>query len=236
MMGVMLPDFSQSSSKSKLNWLRAAVLGANDGIVSIAGLVAGVAGATSDVKAIATAGIAGLVAGALSMAAGEYVSVSTQRDAEEAFIEKEKRELAENPEEELQELTQMYMDRGLSKKTATVVAKELTNNDVLKAHLEAEFGLDADDLTNPWHAAIASAASFTLGGLIPIAAILIPPADVRIWVTFASVIVSLALTGYLSAKFSDAYKGRAMIRVIIGGALAMAITYGIGHIFGVAAA
>jgi VIT1/CCC1 family predicted Fe2+/Mn2+ transporter len=232
----MFEKLMNDTSKSKLNWLRAAVLGANDGIVSIAGLVVGVAGATTDTNIIATAGIAGLVAGALSMAAGEYISVSTQRDAERAYIEKEKAELAANPKEELKELADAYAAKGLSAKTAHIVATELTKKDVLRAHLEVEFGLDEDDLTNPWHAAFASAISFTLGGLIPLTAILATPSSVRVGITFVSVVVALAITGYVSAKMSGAPTTRATIRVIIGGAAAMLVTYGIGIIFGVSVA
>jgi VIT1/CCC1 family predicted Fe2+/Mn2+ transporter len=232
----MFENFINHTSKSKLNWLRAAVLGANDGIVSIAGLVVGVAGATTDHSIIATAGIAGLVAGALSMAAGEYISVSTQRDAEKSYISKEKAELAAHPKEELQELISAYKEKGLTTDTATKVANELTANDALRAHLEMEFGLDEDDLTNPWHAAWASAISFTLGGLIPLVAILSSPQAVSIWVTFISVIVALALTGYLSALIGGAPTRRATIRVILGGTAAMLVTYGIGVIFGVAIA
>ena len=229
----MIDKLINDTSKSKLNWLRAAVLGANDGIVSIAGLVVGVAGATTETGIIATAGIAGLVAGALSMAAGEYISVSTQRDAERAYIDKEKAELAANPKEELKELADAYEAKGLSAKTAHIVATELTKKDVLRAHLEVEFGLDEDDLTNPWHAAFASAISFTLGGLIPLTAILATPSSVRVGITFVSVIVALAITGYVSAMMSGAPTTRATIRVIIGGAAAMIVTYGIGIIFGV---
>lgn len=224
------------TSKSKLNWLRAAVLGANDGIVSIAGLVVGVAGATTDTNIIATAGIAGLVAGALSMAAGEYISVSTQRDAERAYISNEKQELTENPKEELQELTDAYVEKGLTAGTAAKVAKELTQKDALRAHLEVEFGLEEDDLTNPWHAAYASAISFTLGGLIPLIAILATPSSVRVGVTFIAVVVALAITGFVSAKVGGAPTTRATIRVIVGGATAMLVTYGIGIIFGVSLA
>lgn len=224
------------TSKSKLNWLRAAVLGANDGIVSIAGLVVGVAGATTETTVITTAGVAGLVAGALSMAAGEYISVSTQRDSERAYIAKEKLELAANPQEELQELTEAYVAKGLSNATAVKVAKELTAHDPLRAHLEVEFGLDEEDLTNPWHAAYASAISFTLGGLIPLIAILATPASIRVAITFAAVVIALAVTGYVSAKVGGAPTKRATVRVIIGGALAMAVTYGIGVLFGVSVA
>jgi VIT1/CCC1 family predicted Fe2+/Mn2+ transporter len=229
----MFENLINHTSKSKLNWLRAAVLGANDGIVSIAGLVVGVAGATTDHALIATAGIAGLVAGALSMAAGEYISVSTQRDSEESYIAKEKAELAAHPKEELQELIDAYKAKGLSTATATKVAAELTEKDALKAHLEMEFNLDEEDLTNPWHAAWASAISFTVGGLIPVIAILATPESVRIWATFASVIVALALTGYLSALIGGAPTRRATIRVILGGTVAMVVTYAIGVLFGV---
>ena len=232
----MFDFLTDETAKSKLNWLRAAVLGANDGIVSIAGLVVGVAGATTDFHTIAMAGIAGLIAGALSMAAGEYISVSTQRDTERAFIEKEKIALQDNPDEELRELAQTYEAKGLSAATAQKVAKELTTNDVLRAHLEAEFGLDEDDLTNPWHAAYASAISFTIGGLVPISAILLTPESIRVLVTFAAVVLALAATGYMSAKIGGAPIQRAIIRVICGGVAAMAITYAIGVLFGVSVA
>ena len=144
------------------------MLGANDGIVSVAALVVGVAGATDELGPILTAGIAGLVGGAISMALGEYVSVSSQRDSERALIAKERRELREMPEEELEELTQLYRDRGLTESTARQVATELTAHDALSAHLEVELGIDQDDLVNPWHAAISSAIAFTLGALLPL--------------------------------------------------------------------
>lgn len=159
----------------RLNWLRAGVLGANDGIVSVASLVVGVAGATTDVPALLTAGIAGLVGGAVSMALGEYVSVSSQRDSERALIEKEKRELLEMPEEELEELTQLYQQRGISRETAEKVAAELTAHDALAAHLEVELGIDQDDLVSPWQAAFSSAIAFTAGAILPLLAILLPP-------------------------------------------------------------
>ncbi len=221
-----------ASEKSKLNWLRAAVLGANDGIVSIAALVVGVAGASTDLKSITTAGIAGMAAGALSMAAGEYVSVSTQRDAERAYIAREKRELKEDPERELEELVLYYQQKGLKHKTARVVAAELTEHNVLAAHLEAEFGLVEEDLTNPWHASFASAVSFVAGGLIPMVAIISLPQRIRIVITFMAVLVALAVTGYISAKVSDADKRRAVMRVLFGGAFAMVVTFAIGRIFG----
>src|SRR5690349_1409230 len=159
----------------RLNWLRAGVLGANDGIVSVAGIVVGVAGATSQRGPIFTAGLAGLVAGAVSMALGEYVSVSSQRDTEHALVAKERRELHESPEEELQELIALYRAKGLSQATARRVAEELTAHDALGAHLDAELGIDPGDLANPRQAAAASALSFTVGALLPLLAVLLPP-------------------------------------------------------------
>lgn len=220
-----------TGKNAKLNWLRAAVLGANDGIVSISGLVVGVAGATNSTTTIITAGVAGVLAGALSMAAGEYVSVSTQRDTERAMLQKEKWELENLPEEEFEELVCIYEQKGLSPKTAKQVAKELTAHDAFAAHVEAELKIDPDDLTNPWHAAWASALAFTAGSAIPMLAIILPPASIRIPVTFVSVILALALTGTISAKVGGASPVKATIRVIIGGTLAMLVTYGIGKLF-----
>ncbi|MFF0492738.1 VIT family protein [Nocardia sp. NPDC004068] len=220
---------------SRLNWLRAGVLGANDGIVSTAGLVVGVASATASTTPILTAGVAGLVAGALSMAAGEYVSVSTQRDSERALLSKEKRELAEEPDYELAELAEIYRRKGLSEATARRVAQELTAHDAFTAHAEAELGLDPRELTNPWHAAFSSAVSFTLGALLPLLAILLPPPTWRVPVTFAAVLVALAVTGSISSRLGGGNPRRAVARVVIGGALAMAVTYAIGQIPGVSA-
>jgi len=218
---------------AKLNWLRAGVLGANDGIVSIAGLVLGVAGATTSSTVILAAGIAGIVAGAISMAAGEYVSVSSSKDTEKALLEQEKYELKNFPEEELKELAGIYEKKGLSPKTAALVAKELTENDPIAAHFDAELRIDPENLTNPWHAAIASAFAFFLGALIPLFAITLPPQDLKVPVAFISVIVALAITGIVSAKVGRANVGKAVIRVIIGGALAMIVTYSIGKFFGI---
>lgn len=222
-----------SSTVSQLNWLRASVLGANDGIVSIAGLVLGVAGATNSTSVILTAGIAGIVAGAVSMAAGEYVSVSSSRDTERALLKKEKIELRDFPEHELAELAYIYEKKGLSKKTASLVANELTVKDAFAAHIYAELGIDPNNLTNPWQAAFASAASFLVGALIPLVAILVPPLSMRVPVAFFSVLVALALTGFISAKTGGANISRAILRVVAGGALAMIITYTIGKMFGV---
>ncbi len=227
------PNFHSTNQSSRLNWLRAAVLGANDGIVSVAGLVVGVASATANKGIIATAGLAGLIAGAMSMAAGEYVSVSSQRDSEKALLALEKYELKHFPKEELAELENIYKNKGLSNKTAKQVAKELTRHDPFRAHVEAELGINPDELTNPWHAALASAAAFTVGATIPLVMILLPPESIRIWITFISVIFALMVTGYLSARAGRAKARKAMLRVVIGGALAMSITYLIGRIFGV---
>lgn len=222
------------NTKSKLNWLRASVLGANDGIVSMAGLVVGVAGATQDKTAILVAGLAGLVAGAFSMAVGEYVSVSSQRDAEKSFIAKESKEIAEDPEGELEELAEMYQAKGLSEQTAKQVASELTEKDALGAHLEIQFGLQEEDLTNPWHAAFASFISFTFGGLVPVIAIILPSSDWRVPITFMSVCIALIITGSISAKLSDANVWRASLRILFGGILAMLATYIVGSLFGAA--
>lgn len=219
---------------SRLNWLRAGVLGANDGIVSVAGIVAGVAGATTNRSNIAIAGIAGLVAGALSMAAGEYVSVSTQRDSERAMLHKEKQELHELPEEELEELTQIYQAKGLRRELAAQVAEELTAHDALGAHADAELGIDPDQLTNPWEAAGASFLSFTVGALIPLIAILLPTPGLRIVVCFVAVAVALVVTGAVSARLGEAPTRPAVVRNVVGGLLAMAITYGVGRLVGTA--
>lgn len=216
----------------RLNWLRAGVLGANDGIVSVAALVVGVAGATTDTGALFTAGIAGLVGGAISMALGEYVSVSSQRDSERALIAKERGELRDMPEQELEELTQLYRDRGLSEATARVVAHELTAHDALSAHLEVELHIDQEDLVNPWHAALSSAIAFTLGALLPLLAILLPPPEWRVPVTFVAVLLALAATGTVSASLGGAPRVRAATRLVIGGALALVVTWLIGTLLG----
>ncbi len=215
-----------------MNWLRAGVLGANDGIVSTAGIVMGVAGATDDSGTIAIAGVAGLVAGALSMGAGEYVSVSTQRDSEMALLAKERRELAEEPEEELAELAGIFVGKGLSEELALQVAQELTEHDALAAHAEAELGIDPDDLTNPWHAAWASMLAFTVGALLPLLTIVLVGADLRIAVTVAAVAVALALTGWSSARLGYGPTRPAVIRNVAGGAFAMAVTYAVGAAIG----
>ena len=222
------------SLSARLNWLRAGVLGANDGIVSTAGLVIGVAAATTESRAIATAGVAGLVAGAVSMALGEYVSVSTQRDTEKALVQQERRELERTPRAELRELVGLLEDRGLSPATSRTVAEELTEHDALAAHLALELGIDREQLANPWAAALSSAIAFTCGALLPLVAIVAPPNDVRIPVAVVAVLLALALTGAVSARLGTSAVAPAVLRLVIGGALAMAVTYGIGELLDVA--
>jgi len=217
---------------NRLNWLRAAVLGANDGVVSTAGLVMGVAGATDNRTTILVAGVAGLAAGALSMGAGEYVSVSTQSDSERALLDKERRELLDDPEQELAELAALYVKKGLSPGLAREVAHELTEYDALGAHAEAELGIDPDDLTNPWHAAGASMVSFFVGALLPLLTILLVPPDLRIAVTVVAVVAALAATGWASARLGFGPTGRAVIRNVAGGLVAMGVTYAIGSLVG----
>jgi VIT1/CCC1 family predicted Fe2+/Mn2+ transporter len=224
----------ERASNSKLNWLRAAVLGANDGIVSVSSIILGVAGATSARHTIFIAGLAGLVAGAFSMAVGEYVSVSSQRDTERAYIHREKRRLRNEPEHELEGLAAAYEAKGVSRETALRVARELSAKDPLTAHLEAELQLDEEDLNNPWQAAWASMLSFTIGGMIPLVSIILASRSMRVAVTFVAVLVALTITGYLSATVGNASRRRAILRVVIGGAVAMALTYLVGHLFGTA--
>ncbi|MDO9497511.1 MAG: VIT family protein [Nocardioides sp.] len=222
----------ETGIRGRLNWLRAGVLGANDGIVSTAGLVVGVAGATSDRDAIMIAGVAGLVAGAVSMAAGEYVSVSTQRDSEKALLAKERRELEEDPEDELAELAGLYAAKGLSDETAMEVALQLTEHDALGAHADIELGIDPDDLTSAWEAAFASMVAFFIGALLPLLTIILFGQTARVPVTMATVALALALTGWASARLGYGPPGRAVIRNVGGGLIAMSVTYLIGTLLG----
>lgn len=224
------------SVAGRLNWLRAGVLGANDGIISTAGLVIGVAAATTDRTEIATAGVAGLVAGAVSMALGEYVSVSSQRDTERALIERERNELATMPEAELAELIGLLRGQGLDEASATETARQLTERDALKTHLSIELGINQEELANPWIAAGSSALAFAAGAVAPLVTIMVLPASLRIAVTFLAVLVALLATGWASAHLGRAPKRAALVRLVIGGALAMAVTFGIGYLFGVATA
>jgi len=217
----------------RLNWLRAGVLGGNDGIVSTAGIVLGVAGATASRSTILTAGVAGLVAGAMSMAVGEYVSVSSQRDTEKALLEKERIELRDSPDEELEELTDMYAAKGLSHDLAAEVAQQLTARDALAAHAEVELGINPGNLTSPWHAAFASMVAFTVGALLPLIAITVPPPHLRVAITVGAVLVALGLTGVISGWLGKSPLARPFWRNVIGGSVAMAVTYGIGTLVGV---
>ncbi len=230
-------DEPQSDNiKGRANWLRAAVLGADDGIVSIAGLVVGVAGATSSKIIILTAGLAGIVAGALSMAAGEYVSVSTQRDIEKALLKKERQELRDYPKEELAELAALYQEKGLKPETALVVATELTKKDAFAAHVDIELHIDPNNLTNPWHAAYASSASFLAGAMIPMGVIMLPFGSLTVAITFASVVIALIVTGFLSAKAGGSNVRTSITRVVFGGVIAMVITYMVGRLFNISGA
>lgn len=221
------------TSQNRLNRLRATVLGANDGIVSTAGLVLGVTGAAASKESVLVAGFAGAVAGALSMAAGEFVSVSSQRDSQKSAVTREKQEIKQFPQEELEELVRIYEDKGLSRSTAELVAKELTEKDALNAHLDAEFGIDRTDLNNPWQAAAASAGAFVLGATIPLAAIAFSSDELRPWITGGAVVIALAVTGTLSALAGRASKPRAALRVVSWGIGAMVITYAIGYLLGI---
>ena len=219
---------------NRLNWLRAGVLGANDGIVSVSAIAVGVAGATPHLEPILTASVAGLVGGAISMALGEYVSVSSQRDSERALIAKEAAELATMPHEELAELTKLYQDKGLSPQTARRVAEELTANDALAAHLDAELKIDQQDIVSPWRAAYASAIAFLIGGLLPILAIIVFPAAMRVPATFATVLIALAITGAAGGYLGGSPLLRPTVRVVLGGAIALATTFLVGRLLGTA--
>ncbi|OZB83761.1 VIT family protein [Microbacterium sp. 13-71-7] len=216
----------------RLNRLRAGVLGANDGIVSVATVVVGVASATASAPALLSAGVAALVGGAVSMALGEYVSVSSQRDSQRSAIDEERGHLASEPERELEELAASYQARGLTEATARQVAKELTAHDALAAHIDVEHRLAEDEVVSAWGAAFTSAISFFVGGIVPFLAILLLPATIRIPITFGLVLIALAATGWLGARLGNAKPGRAAIRVVIGGTIALAATYGLGSLLG----
>jgi VIT1/CCC1 family predicted Fe2+/Mn2+ transporter len=216
----------------RAGWLRAAVLGANDGIVSTASLVIGVAAAAASRNAVALAGVAGLVAGATSMAAGEYVSVSSQRDAERADIGREQRELAADPEFEQAELTEIYVRRGLDRPLASAVAERLMAVDPLGSHVRDELGLEPGGLARPLQAAVVSAVSFAVGAAMPLALIALAPIGVRVPVTAVAALGLLALLGAVGARLGGARAGRAALRVTLGGALAMGLTALIGQLVG----
>jgi vacuolar iron transporter family protein len=215
-------------------WLRAAVLGSDDAIVSVSSLMIGVAASAASKQAILVAGVASLVAGSMSMAVGEYVSVSSQRDAERADVERESRELATQPGAELNELALIYIKRGLDQELAMKVAEQLSARDRLGAHLRDELGIDQESLARPMQAAWISAASFASFAVVPIVALLVAPAASRIPAIAALSLVSLAVLGAFGGRLGGAPLGRAALRVTIGGALAMAVTAAIGRIFGIA--
>ena len=224
----------ETHKSGRAAWLRAAVLGSDDAIVSTSSLMIGVAASAASTQAILVAGVAGLVAGSMSMAVGEYVSVSSQRDAEDADIEREKRELADEPADELRELAGIYEKRGLTRELATEVAKQLSVRDRLGAHMKDELGIDPLALSQPFQAAWISALSFGLFALVPILALLVAPVPLQIPAMAGASLVSLASLGAFGAHLGGASKLRGLVRVTIGGTLAMAVTAGIGRLLGVA--
>ena len=226
-------EFKRNQMAARLNWLRAGVLGANDGIMSTSGLILGVA-ATPGVSTatILVAGIASVVAGSISMAGGEYTSVSAQRDSEKAALEVEKQELRDNPEAELRELAWFYEQKGLSPELAVKVADELTAKDALKAHAEAELGISSDHHVSPMQAAISSLVAFAGGGLLPLLAISGPWMDYRIQATVGAVLVALVITGFVGAKLGGAKPAKGIIRNVAVSLMTMGITYVIGSLVG----
>lgn len=225
---------SEGHMGHRVGWLRAMVLGANDGIISTAALLLGVAAADADRSAILTAGMAGLVAGAVSMALGEYVSVSSQRDSERSDIAKETWELEHMADHELEELSAIYESKGLSPELANQVAVELTAHDALGAHLRDELGITVDELANPIQAAWSSALAFSVGASIPLIAAAVASASLRIGAVIAVTLLSLVVLGYTGARLGGAPPKRPIARVVIGGALAMAVTMLVGKLFGAA--
>jgi len=228
----MLEIHGKRHRSQRMGWLRAAVLGANDGILSTSSLIVGVAASSADRAAVLTAGIAGLVAGALSMAAGEYVSVSSQRDTENADLKRERHELATDAEGELVELTGIYMQRGLDRTLAHQVAEQLTANDALAAHARDELGISAINVARPVQAALASAASFAAGALLPLFVTwIVPDRMIEATVTPAS-LVFLALLGAVAARTGGASMWKGSLRITFWGALAMGVTAAVGALFG----
>lgn len=226
---------SESHRTHRTGWLRAAVLGANDGIVSTASLVLGVAAANAETQGILVAGVAGLVAGAMSMAAGEYVSVSSQADTESADLAREKQELATSPEQEHAELTSIYIKRGLDKALAAQVATQLTQHDALAAHSRDELGISDTLAAKPVQAALASAGTFAVGAALPLLMVLLLPTSALMWGVAASSLIFLALLGYMAARAGGSPVMASVTRVTFWGALAMGLTAGVGALFGVAA-
>ncbi len=232
-MSKSLEEYLEDHYVHRSNWLRAAVLGANDGILSMASLTAGVAAASVSRETIVLASLAGLVAGALSMAAGEYVSVSSQTDIEAADIKREKQELKDSPEEELDLLTQIYESRGLKPETARQAAIEMTEKDPLEAHVRDELGINAQNSANPIQAALASFLAFAVGGLLPLLVALFAPLVNMEYVIYGSSLLFLIILGYVSAKAGGAKPLRPILRLVFWGTVAMGITILVGHFFGV---
>jgi len=226
---------SENHFITRIGWLRAAVLGANDGVLSTASVIAGVAAADPHAPQVLLAGVAALVAGAMSMAAGEYVSVSSQADTEAADLARERAEQAADPRGEARELAAIYIKRGLTAALAKEVAAQLMAKDALGAHARDELGITEVSTANPVQAALASAATFTIGGIWPVVTVLVAPPGVLLVAVFAVALVVLAALGAAGARTGGAKIGRAIIRVVFWGALAMAITAAVGHLFGVAA-
>lgn len=219
----------------RIGWLRAAVLGANDGIVSTASLILGVAAAGASSKSILIAGVAGLVAGAMSMAAGEYVSVSSQSDTERADLDRERKELAADPKHEHEELSAIYVKRGLEAGLASEVSAQLMKHDALGAHARDELGISETLTARPVQAALASAGTFSVGAVLPLLVVLLAPVSALVWAVSVSSLLFLALLGWVAARTGGAPVITSVIRVTFWGALAMALTAGVGSLFGVAA-
>lgn len=233
MSNINIDNYLDSHYIHRSNWLRAAVLGANDGIISVSSLAIGVAAASTAREPIVLATVAGLVAGALSMAAGEYVSVSSQTDTEKADIERERQELEEMPEEELQILAQIYEQRGLKKETALLVAQELTAHDALGAHVRDELGINEISQANPIQAAMASGAAFSAGGIMPLLVVLFAPVKGMEFWLYGFTIVALIILGATAAKTGGSNIFKAILRITIWGSIAMALSAGVGSLFGV---
>ncbi|MES2446711.1 MAG: VIT family protein [Bacteroidota bacterium] len=230
---VTIDNYLDSHYIHRSNWLRAAVLGANDGIISISSLAIGIAAASTTREPIVLATVAGLAAGALSMAAGEYVSVSSQTDTEKADIERERQELLAMPEEELKILAQIYESRGLKKETALQVAIELTEKDALATHIRDELGINEISQAKPIQAAFASGASFTVGGILPLMVVLFAPVKGLEYWLYACTIVFLMILGTVAAKTGGSHIGKAVLRIAIWGTIAMGLSALVGYIFGV---
>lgn len=228
------PQTATSALAERLNWLRAGVLGANDGIVSVAATVVGVAAATNQVTPVLLAGVAAVIAGALSMAVGEYVSVASAADTQRSIIGTLRSTLRREPPVELENLTSAYRDQGLSDQTARLVARELTQHNALSAHLKSRWHLDIDEVLNPWHAAIASAVAFLVGSSLPMLMILLSPIGIRIPATAGAVLLALGITGFVGAKVGGVKPLRPVLRIVIGGTLALFATWAVGTLLGVA--